>query len=113
MGNFETYYSPVNVVFGGKTYENQDTTSVDTARRFETSAKKLRDVLIRVSTYAQYFGDSSNQRMEVGAGTPRAGKAGVGGGKTKAMAVEEAGRGQDLANRGFATEETKRGDSMV
>ena len=54
--------------FGGATYENQGTASVDTARRFETISKKLRDVLIRVSTYAQYFGDSSNQRMEVGAG---------------------------------------------
>ena len=54
--------------FGGTVYENQDTASADTARRFETSAKKLRDVLIRVSTYAQYFGNSGNQRMEVGAG---------------------------------------------
>ena len=54
--------------FGGAIYENQNTASADTARRFETSAKKLRDVLIRVDTYAQYFGDASNQRMEVGAG---------------------------------------------
>ena len=54
--------------FGGATYENQDTATADTARRFETSGKKLRDVLIRVETYAQYFGDSSNQRLEVGGG---------------------------------------------
>ena len=54
--------------FGGVIYEKEDTAASDTPRRFETSAKKLRDVLIRVDTYAQYFGDASNQRMEVGAG---------------------------------------------
>jgi len=54
--------------FSGDIYENQNTASADTARRFETSSKKLRDVLIRVDTYAQYFGDSSNQRYEVGVG---------------------------------------------
>ena len=54
--------------FGGMTYEKQDTAVADTPRRFETSAKKLRDVLIRVDTYPQYFGDTANQRMEVGAG---------------------------------------------
>ena len=54
--------------FGGAVYENQNIASADAARRFETNAKKLRDVLIRVDTYAQYFGGSGNHRMEVGAG---------------------------------------------
>jgi len=54
--------------FGGVTYENQDTAAADTARRFETTTKKLKDVVIRVSTYNQLFGDSSNQRYPVNAG---------------------------------------------
>jgi len=52
--------------FSGVVYENQDTAAADTARRFETTSKKLRDVVIKVSTYAQYFGDASNQRLQVG-----------------------------------------------
>lgn len=47
----------------GAIYENQDTASDDTARRFETSEKKLIDIVIKVETYGQYFGTSSNQRL--------------------------------------------------
>jgi len=54
--------------FGGGVYEKEDTAVVDGARRFETSEKKLRDVVIQVATYAQLFGDSSNQRYRVEAG---------------------------------------------
>jgi len=54
--------------FGGVVYENQDMATGDSARRFESSSKKLRDVVIQVATYAQLFGDSSNQRYQVEAG---------------------------------------------
>lgn len=54
--------------FGGAVYENQDTAAGDTARRFETSAKRLRDVVIRVSGKPQLFGDASNQRLELAVG---------------------------------------------
>lgn len=54
--------------FGGAIYENQNTASADNARRFETSAKKLRDVVIQVSTNAQLLGGATNQRYVVGAG---------------------------------------------
>jgi len=52
----------------GSVYENQNLATADTARRFETSQKKLKDVILQVSGYAQLFGDSSNQRyrLEVG-----------------------------------------------
>ena len=49
----------------GATYVNQDTATGDGTRRFETSSKKLRDAIIVVTTYAQYFGTSSSQPMEV------------------------------------------------
>jgi len=55
--------------FSGKVYENSDTAAADTARRFETASLKLRDCLIQVEDYAQYFGDSSNQRTLVFPGT--------------------------------------------
>lgn len=55
-----------NYVDGGGVYENQDTAAADTARRFETDNIMLRDVVIKVSTKAQLFGDSANQRFEVG-----------------------------------------------
>ena len=54
--------------FSGRVYENANTATDDTARRFETSAKKLRDVVIQVVTNAQLFGDSANQRYSVQAG---------------------------------------------
>ena len=54
--------------YSGAVYENQDTASVDTARRFETTRKFLRDVVIKVTTYAQKFGDADNQRLELAAG---------------------------------------------
>jgi len=60
-----TYRHNTEDYFGGNVYENQDTAVADTARRFETSSKKLRDVTIRVTTASQYFGNSSNQRYKV------------------------------------------------
>ncbi len=51
--------------FGGATYVNQDTAASDAARRFATSATKLRDILIKVSTYAQLFGTSASQTFRV------------------------------------------------
>lgn len=67
--NFESIEEAIKAMqFGGAIYENQDTATADTARRFETSVKKLRDVVIQVATYAQLFGDSFNQRYRVEAG---------------------------------------------
>ena len=54
--------------YSGAVYENQDTATGDTARRFETARKLLRDVVIKVTTRAQTLGDSSNQRLELAAG---------------------------------------------
>lgn len=54
--------------FLGSVYVNQDTAAADAARRFEATTKKLRDVLIKVTTNAQLFGDSSNQYLEITAG---------------------------------------------
>lgn len=54
--------------FSGAVYENENTATDDNARRFETSSKKLRDVIIQVVTNNQLFGDSSNQRYAVAAG---------------------------------------------
>lgn len=56
------------IAFGGTTYENQKTQANNNANRFETTTKKLRDVIIKVTTYGQLFGDSSNQRFPVAAG---------------------------------------------
>ncbi len=55
------------LAFSGAVYVNSDTATDDSARRFETSSKKLRDVIIIVKTYAQLFGDSSAQTYPVGA----------------------------------------------
>lgn len=55
--------------FGGAVYRNSDTATADTARRFETVAKKLRDVVIQVATQDQLFGNSSTQDYLVAAGS--------------------------------------------
>ena len=54
--------------YGGRVYHNHNTASSDAARRFETSEKKLRDVVIRVEDYGQLMGDESGQEFPVGAG---------------------------------------------
>lgn len=54
--------------YSGAVYENQDTATDDSARRFETTRKFFRDVVIKVTTYAQKFGDADNQRLELAAG---------------------------------------------
>lgn len=51
--------------FGGATYINSGEATADAARRFETSSKKLRDVIIIVKIYGQLFGDSSGQTYPV------------------------------------------------
>lgn len=52
----------------GNIYRNKDTATADTARRFETTQKILKDVIIRVKTFGQFFGDSSTQDVPVEAG---------------------------------------------
>jgi hypothetical protein len=47
--------------FGGAIYVNSNTATDDSARRFETSSKKLRDVIILVESNGQLFGDDSSQ----------------------------------------------------
>jgi len=54
--------------FSGAVYENENTATDDTVRKFEASSKKLRDVVIQVETNAQLFGNASNQRFKVTAG---------------------------------------------
>lgn len=56
------------LVFGGAIYENQDIAVSDVARRFATSKKKLRDVVIQVTVFAQLFGNAANQRYKVEVG---------------------------------------------
>jgi hypothetical protein len=58
----------IRETFGGAIYENQNTASTDAARRFETVPKRLRDVILQVSTNAQLFGASGQQRYLVGVG---------------------------------------------
>ena len=58
----------VRVTFGGAVYRNSDVAVADTARRFETTAKKLRNVTILVSGKAQLFGDDSTQDYPVNPG---------------------------------------------
>ncbi|GAI66642.1 unnamed protein product [marine sediment metagenome] len=40
---------PVSIGFAGAVYENEDTATTDDPRRFETSSRKLRDLIIQVS----------------------------------------------------------------
>jgi len=54
--------------FTGNVYVNSDTATADTARRFETTKKLLRDVVIRVRTKNQLFGDADGQTFPLDAG---------------------------------------------
>ncbi len=54
--------------FSGAVYENEDTATTDDPRRFETSSKKLRDLIIQVSGNDQLFGNVTNQRYKVAVG---------------------------------------------
>lgn len=56
------------IVFTSAAYVNTDTAESNAARRFETTALYLKDFIIKVSTYAQLFGDSSGQTYSVGVG---------------------------------------------
>ncbi len=56
-------------LFSGAVYVNSNTATADSARRFETSAKKLRDIIICVETKDQLFGNSSSQIFPVTAGS--------------------------------------------
>ena len=57
-----------NLAFTSATYVNTDTASDDSARRFETSSLYLKDMIIKVATKDQLFGDSSAQTYPVGIG---------------------------------------------
>lgn len=54
--------------YSGIVYVKSDTATGDSARRFETSQKRLRDVVIRVKTNDQLFGDSDGQTFPLAAG---------------------------------------------
>lgn len=54
------------IVYGGAVYVNKDTAIDNTVRRFETTSKKLRDVIIIVKTQPQLFGHDSSQTYPVG-----------------------------------------------
>jgi len=56
-------------VYGGAVYVNSDTAVNNDARRFETTSKKLRDIIIQVATKDQLFGDSANQTFPATAGS--------------------------------------------
>ena len=57
-----------NLVFTSAAYIKTKTQAADTAARFETSSLYLKDMIIKVSTKAQVFGDASGQTYPVGAG---------------------------------------------
>jgi len=57
------------LAFGGAVYVNSDTATDDSARRFETSSKKLRDMVIYVETNDQLFGDADSQTFPISAGS--------------------------------------------
>ncbi|GAI71072.1 unnamed protein product, partial [marine sediment metagenome] len=59
------YVILAGVRYSGQVYENENTATDDNARRFETSSKKLRDVIIQVTTNDQLFGNATNQRYKV------------------------------------------------
>lgn len=65
-GNLASILS--RLTYSGAIYRKQDVATVDTARRFETVAKKLRDIVIYISVNDQLFGDSANQTFLVSAG---------------------------------------------
>ncbi|MBA7591343.1 hypothetical protein ES708_33497 [subsurface metagenome] len=54
--------------FSGAVYENEDLATTDDPRRFETTSKKLRDLIIQVSGNDQLFGNEANQRYKVAIG---------------------------------------------
>jgi hypothetical protein len=55
------------VAWTGSVYAKADTATGDTARRFETSSKKLSWAAIQVTTKAQLFGDSGSQPVSYAA----------------------------------------------
>jgi len=57
------------LAFSGAVYVNSDIATDDSARRFETSSKKLRDMIIYVETNDQLFGDSGGQTFPISAGS--------------------------------------------
>jgi len=54
--------SPSTAGFTGDVYENEHTMTTDAAYRFETTTTRLRDVIIRVSTFDALVGNTANQR---------------------------------------------------
>jgi len=70
MGDIQSIDTTLKALYNaysGTVYVKSDTATADTARRFETTSKKLRDVIITVKTYAQLFGDSAGQTYPVAA----------------------------------------------
>ncbi|MBA7604662.1 hypothetical protein ES703_11788 [subsurface metagenome] len=59
---------PVTIGFAGAVYENEDLATTDDPRRFETTSRKLRDLIIQVSGNDQLFGNVANQRYKVAVG---------------------------------------------
>ncbi|MBA7523088.1 hypothetical protein ES705_15211 [subsurface metagenome] len=59
---------PITIGFAGAVYENEDTATTDDPRKFETSSRKLRDLIIQVSGNDQLFGNETNQRYKVAVG---------------------------------------------
>ncbi|MBA7478130.1 hypothetical protein ES707_13551 [subsurface metagenome] len=59
---------PITIGFAGAVYENEDTATTDDPRRFETTSRKLRDLIIQVSGNDQLFGNETNQRYKVATG---------------------------------------------
>lgn len=55
--------------YSGKVYVKSDAATGDSARRFETSPRFLRDAVVKVSTYDQLFGDASGQTFLVSVGS--------------------------------------------
>ncbi len=56
---------PVSIGFAGAVYENENEATTDDPRRFETSSRKLRDLIIQVSGNDQLFGNAANQRYNI------------------------------------------------
>jgi len=58
----------MGLALSGAIYVKSDTASADTARRFETTEKKVRKAYITVTTKAQLLGTTASQVFTVAAG---------------------------------------------
>ena len=60
--------TPDHQSYRGTVYANSHTATTDAVRRFETSAKRLRNAWVEVLTNAQSFGDADTQPYAVAVG---------------------------------------------